>query len=78
MKKFAKVLSIMLASVLVLSALAGCQKEGPTTADGKPIISYFMPIDPGKDFTSDTWVIKNWGEKTGTSIEIIPIQRRYS
>ena len=75
MKKFAKVLTLSLAVVLVLGALSGCKKEGPTTADGTPIISYFMPLDPGMDFTSDTWVIKNWGEKTGTSIEIIPIQR---
>ena len=80
MKKFIKAISIALSAVMAISMLAGCGGKkagntGATTEDGLPIIRYFMPNDPGSEFSSDTWSILKWGEKTGTKIEIQSIQR---
>ncbi len=78
MKKFIKAISLALTAVMAVSVLAGCggkKNTGATTEDGRPIIEYFMPNDPGSEFSSDTWSILKWGEKTGTKIEIQSIQR---
>ena len=79
MKKIIKVISLSLAAVIATSALVGCgnkqQNTGDMTEDGKPIIRYFLPQDPGSEIRTDTWSVLKWGEKTGTKIEIIEVQR---
>ncbi len=85
MKKTTKLLALLLAVVSVIT-VAGCNKnkggnEGLATEntrlteDGKAILDYFLPMDPGSEFSSDTWSVKRWGEQTGTSINIMAIQR---
>ena len=84
MKKTTKLLALLLAVVSVVT-VAGCNKKGNKeglatentrlTEDGKAILDYFLPMDPGWEFSSDTWSIKHWGEQTGTSINIMAIQR---
>lgn len=85
MKKTTKLLALLLAFATVIS-VTGCNKnKGGSgeiatentrlTEDGKAILDYFLPMDPGAEFSSDTWSIKHWGEKTGTSINIMAIQR---
>lgn len=79
MKKTTKLFALLLAAASVITA-AGCKKDVATentrlTEDGKAILDYFLPMDPGSEYTSDTWAIKHWGEQTGTQINIQPIQR---
>ena len=76
MKKVTKMIAVFLAAVSVLSVLAGCGgKQGASVNGEKPVLEYFMPQDPGVDFTDDKWVIQNWGEKTGVTIKLQTLNR---
>ncbi len=70
LKYHVNILALVLIIGMVLVS-TGCDNIKKESKSGEvPTISYMLPSDPGLNFTGDSWVFQNWGEKTGVKIEI--------
>ncbi len=71
------VLILVITSFLVMS-FAGCsinKNANKTNPNEIPTLTYMLPSDPGTTVTSDTWIIKKWGEAVGAKFEIQSVPR---
>ncbi len=66
-----RILGCLIAFTMVFT-LVSCNiaKNGKNGSGEIPTITYLLPSDPGYTFSTDSWIIKKWGEKTGVNIEI--------
>ncbi len=68
--KILKVITCILTATMLLALVSCGNNAGGGNKAEKPTLTYLLPSDPGYTFSSDSWIIKKWGEKANVNIEL--------